>query len=123
MYDNSGSKSKGSSPAAQIAEDSLLSQKAALKENFQTLLELQMKEMGLSWAERSKGAKLNRTKRENSAKVLQKVVERLCPEEDPTEKFASRKHKLDELHAVLGEYIYVAKLNQLKEEFLKTAAM
>ncbi len=125
MDDESQSKSKRSSPAAQMAEASLLSQRAALKEaeNFQSLLELQTKEMELSRAERSEEARLNRAERENSAKVLQKVVERLCPEEDPTDKFASRKRKLDELRAVLGEEIYVAKLNQLKEEFLKTAAM
>jgi hypothetical protein len=125
MDDESQSKSKRSSPAAQMAEASLRSQRAALREaeNFQSLLELQTKEMELSRAERSEEARLNRAERENSAKVLQKVVERLCPEEDPTDKFASRKRKLDELRAVLGEEIYVAKLNQLKEEFLKTAAM
>ena len=50
MDDESQSKSKRSSPAAQMAEASLLSQRAALKEaeNFQTLLELQTKEMELS---------------------------------------------------------------------------
>jgi len=41
---------------------------------------------------------------------------------DPTEKFASRKRKLDELHDVLGEELYQAKVTQLREEYMKASA-
>jgi hypothetical protein len=39
------------------------------------------------------------------------------------ERFATRKQKLDELRAVLGEELYATKINQLKEEFVKRAAL
>jgi hypothetical protein len=55
--------------------------------------------------------------------LLKKVVERLCPEENPKECFVTRKQKLDELCVVLDEELYATKLNQLKEEFMKTADM
>jgi hypothetical protein len=53
--------------------------------------------------------------------MLQKIVEKLCHDQDPTDRFASRKRKLDELRDVLGDEIYQAKLQQLKEEFLKAS--
>jgi hypothetical protein len=31
------------------------------------------------------------------------MVERLCPEEDPTDRYAARKRKLDEMRGVIGE--------------------
>jgi hypothetical protein len=49
--------------------------------------------------------------RKNNSLVLHKFVEKLCPDEDPTERLASRKWKLDELLDVLGEEIYQAKYN------------
>ena len=55
-------------------------------------------------------------------KLLQKMVERLCPEEDPAECYIARKRKFDDLRAALGEDLYVEKLEQLKEEFRKTSA-
>jgi hypothetical protein len=54
--------------------------------------------------------------------MMQKMVERMCPELDPTEKFAGRKHKLDELRDVLGEELYQVKLAQLREEYMKASA-
>jgi hypothetical protein len=54
--------------------------------------------------------------------MMQKMVERMCPKLDPTEKFASRKEKLDELHEVLGEEFYQAKLIQRKDEYMRVSA-
>jgi hypothetical protein len=54
--------------------------------------------------------------------MMQKMVERMYPELDLTEKFASRKRKLDELHEGLGEELYQAKLIQLKDEYMKASA-
>jgi hypothetical protein len=34
------------------------------------------------------------------------MVERLCPEEDPTECYVARKRKLDDLWAALGKDLY-----------------
>jgi hypothetical protein len=39
--------------------------------------------------------KASRLERKTTAKVLQKIVEKLCPEEDPTDKFTARKRELD----------------------------
>jgi hypothetical protein len=50
-------------------------------------------------------------------------VEKLCPDQDPTDRFASRKCKLDELRDVLGDELYQTKLQQLNEEFLKALAL
>ena len=55
--------------------------------------------------------------------MLQKIVERLCLDADPMDHFACRKRKLEELHDMLGEELYELKLQQLKEEFMKAAAM
>jgi hypothetical protein len=46
--------------------------------------------MELQGTEGSEEEKLNRAERENSAKVLQKMVERQCPEENPTENITNR---------------------------------
>jgi hypothetical protein len=105
--------------------------------NFKAMLELQHEENEVRKNEtklRNEEAKLARDERvqamhlsyeERSAttKLLQKIVERLCPEEDPADCFVARKRKLDELRASLGEDLYVLKLEQLKEEFKKTSAM
>ena len=50
-------------------------------------------------------------------------MEKLCPDQDPTDRFASRKCKLDELRDVLGDELYQTKLQQLNEEFLKALAL
>lgn len=55
--------------------------------------------------------------------VLQKIIDRLCPELDPTERYVERKRKLDEMRVVLGEELYEARLSQLKDAFLKSSAM
>jgi hypothetical protein len=55
--------------------------------------------------------------------ILQKIVEKLCPEDDPTEHSVARKRKLDELRDILGDDVYDASLKQLKAEFLKTLAI
>jgi hypothetical protein len=61
--------------------------------------------------------------RKSTSLVLQKIVEKLCPDQDPTDRFASRKCKLDELRDVLGDELYQTKLQQLNEEFLKALAL
>jgi hypothetical protein len=61
--------------------------------------------------------------RKSTSLVLQKIVEKLCPDQDPMDRFASRKRKLDELRDVLGDELYQTKLQQLKEEFLKASAL
>jgi hypothetical protein len=55
--------------------------------------------------------------------VLQKIIDTLCPDADPTEKFPARKRKLDECRDTLGEELYHLKLCQLTDEFLKASAM
>jgi hypothetical protein len=45
--------------------------------------------------------------------MVQKMVEKLCPMEDPIERFALRKGKLDELCDILGQDLKQAKLLQL----------
>ncbi len=55
--------------------------------------------------------------------MVAKLVERLCPEEDLTEKFLSRKHKLDDSRVFLGEELYQIKLQQLHDEFVKQSAL
>lgn len=55
--------------------------------------------------------------------ALQRIVDKLCPELDPTEKFAARKRKLDDLRDVLGDDLYESKLQQLRNEFLQAAAL
>jgi hypothetical protein len=42
--------------------------------------------------------------------VLQKMIDKLCPDADPTEKFTAWKSKLDECHDTLGEDLYQLKL-------------
>jgi hypothetical protein len=121
-------KKKKVSPAVAMAEASLLSQKVALKEatNFEALIALHKDEL-LLCQEVEMSNRLEKQmgyeERKSTYLVLQKIVEKLCPDEDPTEKFASRKRKLDELQDVLGEEIYQAKLQQLKDDFLKALAL
>ncbi len=70
--------------------------------------EERMKQMQLSFEERS-----------CTTKLLQKMVERICPEEDPAEHYVARKRKLDDLREALGDELYDIKLQQLKDEFKK----
>ncbi len=93
------------SPAGMMAEASLLSQQTALKEAsiFAGMLKLKQHEMemkrevaAVSRKQQEEEVKMSSLERESHTKVLAKLVERLCPEEDPTEKFLSRKHKLDD---------------------------
>jgi hypothetical protein len=51
------------------------------------------------------------------------MVDKMLPDEDPTEKFISRKHKLDEVRDIIGEDLYQYKMNQLKDEFKKLSAL
>ena len=128
--DNSTGKLKRS-PATMMAEASLLSQEAALKEadNLKQMIEVQKEEMQL----RKQDAELHReerkiemnllkAERENTTKVLSKLVDKLCPDMDPTELFTTRKRKLDEARNALGEDLYNLRLQQLRDEFLKSAA-
>jgi hypothetical protein len=102
--ESSSNKKKRTSPAVVMAEASLLSQQAALKEasNFEALIAFQHEELSLYKDERNLGFE----ERKTQTLMMQKMVERMCPELDPTEKFASKKCKLDELCDVLGEELY-----------------
>ena len=112
-------KARMKSPANMMAEASLLSQQAALKEadNFAEMLKLKQQEMELkredalsSRKQQEDEMKLSYMERENHTKVLTKLLEQLCPEEDLTDKFLNRKHKLDDSRAFLGEDLYQMKL-------------
>ena len=118
--ESSSNKKKRTSAAVEMAEASLLSQQAALKEasNFEALIAFQHEELSLRKDERNLGFE----ERKTQTLLMQKMVDRLCPELDPTEKFASRKRKLDELRDVLGEELYQAKVTQLREEYMKASA-
>jgi hypothetical protein len=102
--ESSSNKKKRTSPTVEIAEASLLSQQAALKEasNFEALFAFQHEELSLCKDERNLGFE----ERKTQTLMMQKMVERMCPELGPTEKFASKKCKLDELCDVLGEELY-----------------
>ncbi len=114
-----------------MAEASLLSQKAALKEAdiLKQMIEVQKEEMQL----RKQDAELHheeckiemnllKAERENTTKLLSKLVDKLCPDMDPTELFTTQKRKLDEARNALGEDLYNIRLQQLRDEFLKSAA-
>ncbi len=47
----------------------------------------------------------------------------MYPETDPTDKFMAHKHKLDEGREILGEDLYNAKLQQLKDEYVNSSAL
>jgi hypothetical protein len=123
-----GGSSKRRSPAATMAEASLLALKAAMEEaknateisTFQREdLIMRADELKAIREERITKAKASRLERKTTAKVLQKIVEKLCPEEDPTDKFTARKRKLEEAQAALGEELYHMKVQQLKDEFMR----
>ena len=113
--DANDDRKKKNSPAVAMAEASLLSQKAALKEanNFEVLIALQKKDLSLR-QDVEKNNSLEKwmgfKKRKSTSLVLQKNVEKLCPDQDPRDRLVSRKQKLEELWDVLGEEIYQAKL-------------
>ncbi len=102
-----------------MAEASLLFQQAALKVaiNFETFIAFQHEELSL----RKVRKKLGHKEQKSHMLVMQKVVERVCSELDPIEKFASRKWKLDELCDMLGGELYRAKLVQLEEEYTRAS--
>jgi hypothetical protein len=118
--ESSSEKKKKTYPAVAMAEASLLSQQAALKEacNFEALIAFQHEELSLRKDERNLGFE----ERKMHTLMMQKMVERMCPELDPTEKFAGGKRKLDELRNVFGEELYQVKLTQLREEYMKASA-
>jgi hypothetical protein len=64
-------------------------------------------------SERSTSAAANYTSLGNGS-ITNKVVERLCSDEDPVEQYAVQKRKLDEMRNMLGEELYAAKVQQLK---------
>lgn len=68
-------------------------------------------------------AALSKEERRSTTHLLQKMIERLCPEEDPTDRFAARKRKLDEMRGIIGEELYTIKVEQLQDEFKRAAAM
>jgi hypothetical protein len=115
-----------------MAEAQLLSQKVAVQEaanlskfiELQEELEMKQEEARIMCEDRKEELKLNFEERRSTSVVLQKIVERLCPEEDLTERYTARKRKLDDSRAVFGEELYLARLiNQLKKDFLNTATM
>ncbi len=48
-------------------------------------------------------AALQHDERKQTTVVLQKIIDKLCPELDPTEWYVERKRKLDEMRGALGE--------------------
>jgi hypothetical protein len=94
------------------------------------MLKLKQQEMELkredalsSRKQQKEEMKLSSMEREHHTKVLAKLVERLCPEEDPTDKFLSQKHKLDDSRTFWGENLYQMKLHQLHDEFVKHSVL
>jgi hypothetical protein len=95
-----GEKKKTKSPAVAMAEASMLSQEAALLEakNFEAMIQLQRDELLIRKEdskqlrdERIEDRRLMVEERKQINVVLQKVVEKLCPDEDPTERYAERR--------------------------------
>jgi len=84
---------------------------------------MQAEELKANREERITEAKASRFERKTMAKVLQKIVEKLCLEKDPTDKYTARKCKLDQAWAALREALYHMKVQQLKDEFIKKSAM
>jgi hypothetical protein len=82
-----------------------------------------MEEAKLDREERTRQMQLGYEERSCTTKLLQKMVERLCPQEVPAERYIARKRKLDDLRVSLGEELYDMKLEQLKDEFTKASAM
>jgi hypothetical protein len=66
---------------------------------------------------------LMKAERESITKLLSKLVEKLCSDVDPMDLHTSRKRKLDEARAALGEELYNHRLTQLRDEFLKSLAL
>jgi hypothetical protein len=87
--------------------------------NFEALISFQQEELLLG-KESAKQELLEKQLGYDGQKshtlMMQKIVEKLCPDDDPTERFASKKQKMDEPCEVLGKEIYQAKLLQLKED-------
>jgi len=108
-----------------MVEASLLLPKAAMLEqnNCKAMLDLQREEAAVTNEQQTAELKLIMEEHHSTAYLLQKMVERLCPEEDLTDQYAARKWKLDDMHGVIGEELYAVKVEQLKEEFKKGAAM
>jgi len=86
-------------------------------------LKMRAEELKANREERITEAKASRFERKTMAKVLQKIVEKLCLEKDPTDKYTARKCKLDQAWAALREALYHMKVQQLKDEFIKKSAM
>ncbi len=115
-----------------MAEAAVMSQEAALLEanNFRVILDMQCEEMKL-WEARQcdeldmqkANVALQHDKWKQTTVVVQKIIDRLCPELDPTEWYVERKIKLDEVHGILGGDLYEASLMQLKDEFLKSSTL
>jgi hypothetical protein len=83
------------SPAVTMARASLLSQKAALKEaiNFEALIALPKDELSLCQeVERSNSMEnqMGYEERKSTSLVLKKIVEKLCPDQYPTERLLLR---------------------------------
>jgi len=124
--------SKRKSPATMMAEASVLAQQAAMKEaeNLCSMIAVQKEEMQLrkhnyelQREERKVELSTMKAERETTTKLLSKLVDKLCPDVDPTDLYTSRKRKLDEARAALGEELYNLRLQQLREDFLKSSAM
>jgi hypothetical protein len=95
---------KKKSPVLSMAEAAVTSQKAALLEayNFRAMLDMQHEEMKLQEARQrdeldmwKADAALQHHERKQTTVVLQKIIDKLCLEFDPTERYVERKRKLD----------------------------
>ncbi len=59
----------------------------------------------------------------STAHMLQNMVEQLCPEEDPTDWYAARKQKLDDMHGIIGEELYALKAKGRVQEGCSNVAI
>ncbi len=116
-----------------MADAAVMPQEASLLEAkiFQAIVDLQREEMKLRETAQRDELEMQRADaalqhdewKQTSVMVLQKIIDKLCPELDPTERYVERKRKLDEMSGALGEELYEARLSQLQDEFLKSSAM
>jgi hypothetical protein len=105
--------------ATQMAEASYMSQEATKKnaDNMSRMLWLQEKDLKVQKneaddmrAERKEEFHQQLDERKAQTELIKKMVDKMMPDEDPTEKLISREHKLNEVHDV--EDLYQFKINQ-----------
>jgi hypothetical protein len=73
-------------------------------------MEIRIEDATASRKQQEEEAKMSSLERESHTQMLAKLVERLCPKEDPTDKFMSQKRKLNDSCVFLGGDLYQIKL-------------